>query len=134
MIGEKIRTMRIQKHLSQKALAENLFISQQTVCKWETGKTTPTPEMIAKLADYFGVSTDYLLKVDDSSINTGISQIIGNHSNGNVQNASTCMTSIEQEILKIVRTLPMRSQNKLLSYAYELSDDAKKTAPEEADK
>lgn len=44
-----------------KKLAEYLFVSQQTVAKWETDKATPNPETITKISETLNVSTDYLL-------------------------------------------------------------------------
>lgn len=61
MFSENIRALRNKVHMSQKALADLLFVSQQTVAKWETNRATPNPDTVVKLADIFGVSTDYLL-------------------------------------------------------------------------
>ena len=52
--------------MSQKELAEHLFVSQQSVAKWETDKSTPNPDMIARIAELFGVSSDYLLGISES--------------------------------------------------------------------
>ena len=51
----RLKELRNKKGLSQKALAELLFVSQQTVAKWETAKSTPNPETLAKLGDIFDV-------------------------------------------------------------------------------
>ena len=42
-------------------LSEFLGISQQALSKWENEKTEPDNDSLVKLANYFGVSTDYLL-------------------------------------------------------------------------
>mgnify|MGYP005871657763 CR=1 FL=1 len=61
--GAKLRTLRERRQLSQTRLgldlgyADGSFISQV-----ETGKKNPTAELILKVADYFGVSTDDLLR------------------------------------------------------------------------
>ena len=47
--------------MSQRELAQKLFVSQQAVAKWERGDATPNPETVVKIADIFGVSTDELL-------------------------------------------------------------------------
>lgn len=61
MFNESLKEIRTQSGMSQKALAEKLFVSQQTVAKWETGKATPNPDMVVKLAEIFHVTTDELL-------------------------------------------------------------------------
>lgn len=61
MIGDRIRELRNKKRLSQMELGNLLHVSQQTVTKWETGKAEPSSSALANLADYFGVSADYLL-------------------------------------------------------------------------
>ena len=66
MFGEQLKQLRKEKKVSQKALADALFISQQAIAKWESDKSSPNPETVRKLADYFGVSTDYLLGRTDT--------------------------------------------------------------------
>ena len=61
MIGQKIRDLRKQRKMSQTELAKILHVSQQTVTAWETGKAEPSSSAISSLADYFDVTTDYLL-------------------------------------------------------------------------
>lgn len=65
MFQKRIKELRMQAGLSQKALAEKLFISQQSVGKWESGISKPSPETLPKLASLFNVTTDYLLGIAD---------------------------------------------------------------------
>ena len=60
-IGEKIRTLRLQKAMTQEQLAERLGISYQSVSRWENGVTYPDIEFLPTIAKLFSVSTDYLL-------------------------------------------------------------------------
>ena len=46
---------------SQKDLAEILFVNQTAVSQWERGVTTPSPQILLKLSDLYGVSIDFLL-------------------------------------------------------------------------
>ncbi len=64
MLSEKIRELRRAKGLSQEELADKLNVSRQAVSKWETGAAVPTTETLVELADYFGVSLDFLLRGD----------------------------------------------------------------------
>ena len=61
-LAEKILALRTARELSQGDLAERLEVSRQSVSKWETGQSVPDLEKIIKLADLFGVTTDYLLR------------------------------------------------------------------------
>ncbi|MBR3999459.1 MAG: helix-turn-helix transcriptional regulator [Clostridia bacterium] len=59
-LGEKIRTLRKQKNISQEVLAGSLGVSFQAVSKWETGAAMPDVTLIPAIACFFGVSTDEL--------------------------------------------------------------------------
>ncbi|MCL1986490.1 MAG: helix-turn-helix domain-containing protein, partial [Firmicutes bacterium] len=61
-IGETIRNLRKNSGLTQNALAEYLHISRQCVSKWECAKNLPDVQQIVQLSDFFGVTTDFLLK------------------------------------------------------------------------
>jgi transcriptional regulator with XRE-family HTH domain len=61
-VGERIRRLRLSKKISQKALANDLgFNSSATVSSWENGEGQLSADIIIRLAEYFSVSTDYLL-------------------------------------------------------------------------
>ena len=59
-LGEKIKTLRKQKNISQEVLAQILGVTFQAVSKWETGVTLPDVTLIPAIASFFGVSTDEL--------------------------------------------------------------------------
>lgn len=59
-IGEKIKTLRKAKNISQESLANVLGVTFQAVSKWETGTTAPEISLIPPLASFFGVSIDEL--------------------------------------------------------------------------
>jgi hypothetical protein len=61
MIPETLKNVRTKKGMSQRELAEMLGVSQQTIGSWEVGRTSPDPTTIKRIADFFNVSTDYLL-------------------------------------------------------------------------
>lgn len=61
MFGDRIKKLRDEKNISQFELSEFLGISQQALSKWENEKTEPDNDSLVKLANYFNVSTDYLL-------------------------------------------------------------------------
>lgn len=59
-LGEKIRTLRKGKNISQEVLANYLGVTFQAVSKWEKGETLPDVTMIPAIACFFEVSTDEL--------------------------------------------------------------------------
>ena len=59
--AETIRTLREQKTLTQKQLAERLNVSDKTVSKWETGRGLPDISILMELAAALGVSVPELL-------------------------------------------------------------------------
>ena len=61
LLGNNIRELRNRKNLSQLQLSKLMHVSQQTVGSWETGRAIPGSDTLNTLADYFNVSTDYLL-------------------------------------------------------------------------
>ncbi|MCD7918790.1 MAG: helix-turn-helix domain-containing protein [Clostridiales bacterium] len=61
-LADRIQTLRKEKGISQEELAEQAGVSRQAVSKWESGQSTPELEKLILLSDYFGVTTDYLLK------------------------------------------------------------------------
>ncbi|MDE7248583.1 MAG: helix-turn-helix domain-containing protein [Lachnospiraceae bacterium] len=60
--AEKILSLRTEYGYSQETLAEKLNVSRQAVSKWESGETLPETDKLIALSNFFGVSTDYLLK------------------------------------------------------------------------
>ena len=57
----KLKELRKQKGFSQDEVANALEITLRTYQNYEYGQREPSIEMIFKLADFFGVTTDYLL-------------------------------------------------------------------------
>ena len=64
IIGERLRKLREEAHLSQKQLAERTWLSTSVISGYELGTRTPSADVIIKLASYFHVSTDYLLGIE----------------------------------------------------------------------
>lgn len=61
-LASKIQQLRKAKGLSQEDLADAIGVSRQAVSKWESAQSSPDLDKILSLSDYFGVTTDYLLK------------------------------------------------------------------------
>lgn len=63
-IGEIIKNLRLEKNISQQKLASEIGVSQKAVDYWERGVNEPKASYIVLLADFFGVSCDFLLGRD----------------------------------------------------------------------
>lgn len=63
-IGERIRSLRKEKRLTQKQLASLMGVQNSIISFYEVGERLPSPEVIIKLAAVFHVSTDYLMGVE----------------------------------------------------------------------
>ena len=67
MIGKKIAALRKEKHITQTELAEYLYLTPQTVSRWEAGKGTPEISLLPKIASFFGISIDELFGLTSMS-------------------------------------------------------------------
>ena len=61
-IGERIAHLRKVKGISQGELAKAMYVKREVVTHWEVGDRDLKTEYTIKLADYFGVTCDYLLR------------------------------------------------------------------------
>ena len=60
-LNENIKKLRMAKGLNQVEFAKSLSVTKQCVSNWENDNVIPSIEMLCKIADFFEVSTDYLL-------------------------------------------------------------------------
>lgn len=65
MLSERIKELRNKYNLSQVQLAVKLSVTKQSVSNWENDNIVPSVELLVRIAQLFGVSTDYLLGLDD---------------------------------------------------------------------
>ena len=61
MFPIRLKNLRQSKELNQVQLASKLGVKKQSVSNWENGNIMPSIDMLIKIADFFNVSTDYLL-------------------------------------------------------------------------
>ena len=60
-LGNKLLLLRREKGLYQKDLAEYLHLSVSAISNYENGTNDPDLQTLCHIADYYGVTTDYLL-------------------------------------------------------------------------
>jgi len=118
---DKVNQLCINKGISITALAMDLGFSKGTPTNWKTMTKPPRAENIKKIADYFGVSVDYLTNESatlENSFNTvnGNNNIIGN---GNTVGSS--LTEHQKKLLELYNQMDIVKQAQLLAYAAELT-------------
>lgn len=61
MIGQNIKRLRVERNMTQKELADRLYVTAQAVSRWEKGDVEPSLRTVSELAKIFGVSTDEII-------------------------------------------------------------------------
>ena len=67
-IGKKLKDARIKAKFTQEEIAEELNVSRQTISNWENEKSYPDIISVIELSDFYSISLDDLLKVDEKMI------------------------------------------------------------------
>ena len=65
MLPDRLQKIRNEKNMIQKDVADYLNITVTAYQRYEYGTRNPSLDVLIKLANYFNVSTDYLLGVSD---------------------------------------------------------------------
>lgn len=65
MFASRIKYLRQSRELNQVQLAERLGVKKQSISNWENDNIMPSIDMLIRIADFFHVSTDYLLGRDE---------------------------------------------------------------------
>jgi len=99
--------LRQSRNITQQRLAIELGIDQTSISSYECGKYLPTVEVLVKIAEYFGVSTDYLL---------GLSEV--------KSPLKTTQNDRDTYFLSLFKTLPSTYQERAIGYLEALKDVA----------
>jgi transcriptional regulator with XRE-family HTH domain len=70
ILGKRLKYLRDKFNYSQKRVADSIGISNVQLSRYESGDRNPDPELIAKFADFFDVTTDFLHGRTDEEIGT----------------------------------------------------------------
>ena len=70
--GELLAELRLDKKMTQKDLANELYVSVGTISNYEKGVHFPDIEKLINLADFFHVTTDYLLGRCESNLSLDV--------------------------------------------------------------
>lgn len=134
--GERLRRLRKDRDITQGQLAEVIGVVPSAIGKYERiANSYPSVEALIKIADYFDVSTDYLLKgtvIEANKENTisgslSNSPVIQANRGGVVINGDShdVLTPEAVELVRIYESLGGRDRLKLLNYAVELEEAIK---------
>lgn len=100
--GTILKELRTENNLSQSALAAKINCSQKIIDYWEKGSSEPTAHFIVALADFFGVSCDYLLGREDDF---------------GAINSCNNLTLNESELLSVYRSLSAEDKKTVMLLA-----------------
>ena len=65
LFSKRLRQLRMKKKMTQISLSTRTGLSQETISAYERSASKPSVEVLARLADFFDVSADYLMGRDD---------------------------------------------------------------------
>lgn len=119
-----------KKKISKNKLLSDLELSKNSFVNWIERGTIPNGDTIVKIADYFGVSTDYLLgrtptqKISTNDI-TNNNGVIGQvNAPVTISNGHTrTLTTQEQDLLRIYNTVDGKKQMKIMNFVYTIEDE-----------
>ena len=61
MVKDKIKLLRKENNITQAELAEKIYVSRQTISRWESGSSIPSTDNIAQIAQFFEKDMSYFL-------------------------------------------------------------------------
>lgn len=88
--SKNLRFLRVSQNLRQSDIDSAIGLGKNAISNYELGRISPTIETLIKIADYFGVTTDALLRSDMSEVGIG---------------ASLSVANADKEIKRIVQSL-----------------------------
>lgn len=75
-IGQRLKTLRKEKGLTQEQLGERLDVSSRSVSRWENGVNLPDFDLLLELCRLYGVSLDELLKGEKRNVSEETEQAL----------------------------------------------------------
>lgn len=102
----RFKELRVKNgYKTQQDLAAVLFVNQTAVSQWERGVTIPSPPILLKLSELYGVSTDYLLGRTDE---------VKPASNIRVTDEHNQTITLDDDALELIDSLRSRPEMKML--------------------
>lgn len=106
MLSSRLKKLRINKKLTQMELAEKINVTHVSVSGYESGKRSPDTETLQKIADFFNVTTDYLLgRTDDSSFKKSNEEFENFRNNPSLERWYKELPNSEEEDLEALKDM-----------------------------
>lgn len=134
MFFKTIKDLLVAQNKTQAQLAAFVHVKPNTVSEWLNNGSSPKVDKIYLIAEFFGVSFDYLFTGEEGRNNqaTNISNsaiVQGNHAttlivrNGEVKERE--LSEQEIELLRIFNSSNIKKQTTLMSFAFNIEDEPK---------
>ena len=111
MLSDNIRMYRKSMNMSQDELAEKLEVTRQSISLWETGQTQPSLDNIVSLAKIFNISTDELLKGNNSETSATVQQNVSPEENKKKYILPVCIVFIMVAVVTLILWLSGNSDS-----------------------
>lgn len=119
---ERLKFLRQSKKLLQKDIAEAINVGRTTYLKYENGTTEPSMAILVKLADYFDVSTDYIL----GRTNICQNPVTLTRSQKEQEIQQKKITKQEETLLETFRSTTEFGRQRIIQSALNIYDDLEK--------
>lgn len=102
--GEVLHDLREEKDISQKELASALNLATSSISAYERGKSLPPLDKLCDIADYFQVTTDYLLGRTTYNVNPAylLEKVYGSKTVGDFVQALQSLSKIQKEAAMVM--------------------------------
>lgn len=126
---ERILELIKRKNLTAKEFCKALNFPLTAVTDWKNGKSKPTVSQVIAMAEFFGVTTDYiLLGLSLGSGSQNIEHSFNNspHSTITISNGTSKtfeLNDFEKELFRIFQNLDTKNKTALLAYGYKLENE-----------
>lgn len=97
MIGDRMKSLRMERGLTQSELAKQLNLSITAISHYEGGAREPNSNIIILYAKFFGVSTDYILELSEFKNHKSNQRITNKFINDLLELISSYLKEIEDE-------------------------------------
>ena len=133
------RIIELLRDDDQKKLTDYLHLKKTAFTDWKSGRSNSYRKYLIEIAEFFGVSIDYLVYGNNhfsSNIKNSTIGAIGNHSTGTISITNDTSDKekpspddeMVKEIARILNELPIKERTKLLSMIYDFEEDYKKNS------
>ncbi len=113
----RIKELRTQRKITQEELGKIINVQKAAVSKYELGRAVPSTDVLTKLANYFNVTTDYLLGRTDEPQGTGFQKGNGGNEAVAEKEVKTVKPKAYVELHRLIDELPHSDVEELLNTA-----------------